>query len=319
MNRPRIAQPEETNGQRPLELLFAFAVGLCLLWVFWPSLGQMAVRWIRDVEYSHGFMVPLFSVYVLWARRGMLGSEPVQSSWWGLLILAAGLALRFAGTYSFFDWLTAASIVPSLAGLVVLAGGWRALHWSWPALAFLLFMIPVPYRVEVALAQPLQRVAAVSSTYVLQTLGFMAISEGNVIRLGDTRIGVVEACSGLSMLLIFFALATAVTLVVKRPWPEKAVIMISALPVAIIANVIRITATGILHKVAGPKMADLVFHDLAGWLMMPLALVLMWAELKLMSWVIAPTAKPQRGPIPLAIREGKDGRNAASLIIGAKA
>src|SRR5207253_599308 len=95
-------------------------------------------------------------------------------------------------------------------------GGWRALHWARPSLAFLLFMIPLPYRVEVALAQPLQRVATVSSTYVLQTLGFMSFSEGNVIRLGETRIGVVEACSGLSMLLIFFALATAVCLVVKR-------------------------------------------------------------------------------------------------------
>ncbi len=308
----------ENTRHFPREVWAALAIGACVIWVCWPSLAQMAERWIKDAEYSHGYMVPLFSGYLLWARRGLLAHGKVNPSWWGVLILAGGLALRFAGTYTFFDWLSAAATVPTLAGVCVLVGGWQALRWSWPALAFLLFMIPLPYRVEVALAQPLQRVATVSSTYVLQTLGFMSFSEGNVIRLGETRIGVVEACSGLSMLLIFFALATAVCLVVKRPWPEKAVIMISALPVAIIANVIRITVTGMLHKVAGPRLADLVFHDLAGWLMMPLALAMLWGELKLMSWVFPPAAQPKRGPSRLALRDIKPTRSAAVTPVVAK-
>src|SRR5206468_3303453 len=102
------------------------------------------------------------------------------------------------GTYLFFDWLAAMALLPCVAGLVLLAAGWRALRWAWPAILFLGFMVPLPHRVEVALAHPLQRVATAASTYALQTLGFVAFSEGNVIRLGQVRIGVVEACSGLS-------------------------------------------------------------------------------------------------------------------------
>lgn len=238
----------------------------------------------------------------------MLDPGKLTPSWWGLALLAGGLALRFAGTLTYFDWLSAAAIIPCLAGMVILAGGWTAFRWAWPALGFLVFMIPLPYRIEVALAQPLQRVATVTSTYALQTFGFPAFAEGNVIRMGDTRIGVVEACSGLSMLLIFFALATAVVLVVQRHWLDKIIILLSAVPVAIVANVIRITVTGMLYQVAGPRLAELVFHDLAGWLMMPLALALLWAELRLLDWVLVPTAAVKRGPTNAPARGRGPGR-----------
>jgi exosortase len=208
-----------------------------------------------------------------------------------MVLLLAGLALRFAGTFAFFDWLAAAALIPCLAGVVVLVGGWRALRWAWPALAFLVFMIPLPFRVEVAVAHPLQRVATKASTYVLQTLGFMAFAEGNVIRMGEVRLNVVEACSGLSMLVIFFALSTAVTLLVNRPWYEKLVIIVSAVPIALMSNITRIVVTGIMHKTVGQEWADFVFHDLAGWLMMPLALGMLWVELRLLAWVFIPRDK----------------------------
>jgi exosortase len=216
---------------------------------------------------------------------------PNSASWWGLLLLLLALTIRFVGTYLYLDWLGAISLLPCMAAILLLAGGVPALRWAWPAVLFLIFMIPLPYQAEVALAHPLQRLATKASTYALQTLGFISFSEGNVIRMGQIRIGVVEACSGLSMLVIFFALSAAVVLVVRRPWYEKVLIFFSAIPIAIVANVLRITVTGILHKTVGHQLADLVFHDLAGWLMMPLALGLLWCELRLLAWVIVPTAK----------------------------
>jgi exosortase len=314
----QIARESTVFHRWPRDIWLVFCVGVCLLWVFLPTLRTIADRWTKDVEYSHGYLVPIFSAYLLWSRRGLINSQDVQPSWWGLAILAAGLVMRFVGTYTFFDWLSAAALIPCLAGLFVLACGWPGLQWAWPALVFLLFMIPLPYRFEVSLAQPLQRAATVTSTYTLQTLGFIAFAEGNVIRLGPIRIGVVEACSGLSMLLIFFALSTAVVMVVLRPWPEKVVILLSALPVALFANVVRITATAILHKTAGPKLADLVFHDLAGWLMMPLALALLWAELILMSWILVPTANNRRGTVQNARHNEKLGRHSTRTISKAK-
>ena len=289
------AVPADRSRSLPLRSLLPLAgLALCLAWVYWPSLTGLASRW-GDAEYSHGYLVPVFSLYLLWSRRGMLPAEPLRPSWWGLPVLAAGLALRFAGTYAFFDW---------LAAVALLAGGGRALRWSWPAIAFLVFMIPLPHRLETGLAQPLQHIATTASTYALQTLGFAAFAEGNVIRMGEVRIGVVEACSGLSMLIIFFALATAVILVVRRPPLDKALIFASALPIAVAANLIRITVTGVLHKVAGSRLADLVFHDLAGWLMMPLALGLLWVELRLLAWVLVPRAASKPLAMSPAGRKG---------------
>jgi exosortase len=161
----------------------------------------------------------------------------------------------------------------------------------------------------VALTDPLQRIATLASTFALQTIGLPALADGNVILLNDVELGIVEACSGLRMLVIFFALSTAVVLVIKRrPW-EKALLVASAVPIALVANVTRITVTGVLHETAGREIADAVFHDLAGWLMMPLALGLLWVELKLLSRLLLDTAPgpvrlgfgiPRRGAVPVA-------------------
>jgi exosortase/archaeosortase family protein len=101
------------------------------------------------------------------------------------------------------------------------------------------------------------------------------------------------------MLVTFFALATAVAFVIRRPLWEKVVVVLSAAPVAVAANVVRITATGVLHRTAGSRVANAVFHDLAGWLMMPLALGLLWAELEFLACLFV---RPEPiGSAPLAV------------------
>jgi exosortase len=157
-------------------------------------------------------------------------------------------------------------------------------------------MVPLPYSLEQALREPLRRIGTHAGTYVLQTLGFAAISEGNVIVIEDTRVGVEEACSGLRMLMIFFALSTAVALLSKRVLWERVLIVLSAVPIALVANITRISATAILHRTAGPEIANMVFHDLAGWLMMPVALLLLWLEL----WILGTLFLPEpKWPMPM--------------------
>jgi exosortase/archaeosortase family protein len=107
--------------------------------------------------------------------------------------------------------------------------------------------------------------------------------------LNEARIGVVEACSGLSMLITFIALSTASALVVKRPLLDRIVLVVSSVPVALLANIIRITVTGILHDTVGGHAADTFYHDLAGWLMIPLALVLYWLEIWVLSHILIET------------------------------
>lgn len=267
------------------------ALGGLVLWAYWPTLGVLGHKWLHDPQYSHGYLVPGFAVLLLWLRRSHLAGVHLRPSWWGVPLLLGGVLLRLAGAYLYFDWLDAVSLVPSLAGLFVLLGGWPALRWSWPALAFLLFMIPLPFRIETALAHPLQRIATKVSTYVMQTLGLPALAEGNTILLNRGRIGIVEACNGLSMMMVFFAISTAVALLINRPLLDKVVIVASAAPIAVIANVARIAATGAAHEFLSPEAANAIFHDWAGWLMMPLALGLLWLELWILSRLLAEPAK----------------------------
>jgi exosortase len=277
----------------------SLAVGVvcaALFWALWPTtLRIMAGRWQSDPQYTHGYLVPLFALFLLWERRELAGRGPLSPSVLGLPLLLAGLGMHFLGLYIYSDFVAMLALLPCVAAVFLLTGGWAALRWAWPAVAFLVFMIPLPYRLEVSLAHPLQAVATTCSTHLLQTLGIAAFAEGNVIRMSKTQpIGVAEACSGLSMLVIFFALCTALVLVIRRPLYQKIIVIASAVPIAIAANVIRITATGILYKTAGQRLADLVFHSLAGWLMMPLALGMLWLELRILSWVFIQVEPPKR-------------------------
>jgi exosortase len=269
-----------------------------VLWAHWSSLRDVVACWAHDPQYSHGYLVPLFALALLWLRRAMR-PRLCQPSWWGLAVLASGLGLRLFGTYFYFIWLEQLSLLPTLAGLFLLIGGVQALRWAWPAVAFLGFMIPLPYNLSVKLTGPLQQLATVVCTFLLQTLGVPAVAEGNVIQLSEVQIGIVEACSGLRMLVIFFALSTAVALVVRRPLWERLVVAGSAIPIALVSNVIRITVTGLLHELVSSDFANMVFHDLAGWLMMPLALGMLWLELTLIGRLLIEAPRlPARQELP---------------------
>jgi exosortase len=283
--------------ERSARLATLLLLGVCVLWAQWPALCAMAQRWSSDPRYAHGYFVPVFALALLRMRRDRPGGIRSSPSAWGLALLGLGGLVQLAGGYSRIESLEALALLPDLAGIALLLGGWRSVLWAWPSIAFLAFMIPLPWRVENALGPPLQFVATTASTYLLQTLGFMAFAEGFVIQLNDARIGVVEACSGLSMLITFLALSTAAALVVKeRPWTDRIVLVLSAIPVALVANIVRIVLTGTLHETVGGHAASTFYHDLAGWIMMPLALVLYWLELAVLSRLLIPVEQHQALP-----------------------
>ena len=258
------------------------AFAAVLAWVFWPAFVEMADKWVSDPQYSHGYLVPVFSVgYLVW-RRKELKLAHCRVDWRGLALVAAGSAAYVAGAYLYLDALAGGAFLVALAGVALLLGGPAALRWAGPAVAFLAFMLPLPFAVETALAGPLRRAATLGSTWVLQTLGFPAVSEGNVIVLEHGRVAVVEACSGLSMLMIFLAISTGMAMVIRRPLVDKLVVVLSAVPVAVAANVVRISGNGVGIELWDAETAHQVFHDQGGWLMMPLAVCILWVELWLL-------------------------------------
>ena len=257
-------------------------LGLCIVWALWPNLISMYRKWLRDPRYSHGILVPFFAA-VLWKLRMPKTNPALQANWWGFALILTGSLVQLAGSFVFIEWLETFSVVIYAAGLVTFWGGTKVLRWAWAPLAYLIFMIPLPYRIETAMGWPLQRTATVASTYLLQTMGLSAGAEGNTIVLPGGRIGVVEACNGLGILFTFLATASAVALSIDRPVWQKWLVVASGGPIALMANVTRITLTGYLHETAGGPVADMVYHDLAGWLMMPFALLMLWAELSFAS------------------------------------
>ncbi len=251
-------------------------LGACV-WSYWTTLADVAERWISDPQYSHGWLVPLVSAYLLFHRRRMIPAEGFTPRWWGVGVVLLGLIARGLAVAFYLPWLDAGSLVLVAGGLACTLGGWRAFAWAWPAVGFLGFMIPLPYRLQTMLGGTLQSLATWASTYLLQTVGVPAVAEGNVIALSQTRIGVVEACNGLSMLVTFFALAAAFALLIRRHWAYRVVFVLAAAPVAVATNVIRITVTGLLYEANQSDLARVVFHDVAGWLMMPLGAGMLFA------------------------------------------
>lgn len=291
-------------------LLGTAALGLSFLvllgWAYGPTLALLHDRWAYDPRYAHGYLVPAFALFLLWRRRAVLAqaarTSPAQV-WAGVGVLALGGLAMTLGAFLYNDWLVAMSLLVDLVGLAVFLWGWLGLRWAGPAIAFLIFMVPLPYRLEIALGWPLQRIAATTSAYLLQGVGLLAFAEGNVIVTEHGNLGVVEACSGLSMMMLFVALSVGVAILARRPALDRFLVILSAVPIALVVNILRITVTGVLGDLVGPEIAGAVYHDLAGWLMMPVALLLMWLELWVIDhlWVTLPPieALAAGGPGPI--------------------
>ena len=248
----------------------------------WRSWQWMFEIWMTNPDNSHGLLVPIFSAWLLYLRRPIrpANSTPITTVAFslGVALILAAMAVHCSGIYCRMISVSAVSVLPCLAGIVLCCGGWPAARWAWPSVLFLVFMIPLPQSIGIQLGGTLQHVATIGSTYLLQLIGMPAVSEGNVIFLTKANLGVAEACSGIRMLMSFFALTTALCFLFERAAWEKALFWLSAPFIAVAANVLRITATGIAYEMGSDHLAELIFHDLAGWLMMPVGLALLGVE-----------------------------------------
>jgi exosortase len=254
-----------------------------LAWAYAPSFATLIDRWRRDDNYSHGFFVLPIAALILWQRRGRFDARMIAPRWWGVLPLVALLVAR-AWLFERNDqWFESASIPLAAASVVLALGGWRLLGWAWPAIAFSCFMIPLPSRFNTAMAGPLQTLATLGSVTLLQATGLPVIAEGNVIVVGGERLEVARACNGLSMLLSFATLITAMVVLVARPLRERIALLLSIVPVALLCNILRIAVTAWATHLTGHAVESV--HDWAGLAMMPVALALMWLEVRILSWV----------------------------------
>lgn len=262
-------------------VLTAFTV-----YAYLNTLYRVSLNWWSP-QYSHGYFIPVIAAFLLWMRREPFRDVPMWQRWVGVGIVLLGVAMRSFGARNVIFFLDNISFVPCIVGLFVVVGGLPTLRWAAPAIVFLGFMYPLPRLLEEKIMHPLQSVATLVSVLLLRTLGIFAYQEGNTINLAERKMGVVEQCSGLRMLTIFAALSFAVALAMRtRPWWERVIIVLSAFPVAVAVNVIRITVIAILYNLNMNTFADEVFHTIGGYIMMPLALGLLFLETQILSRIV---------------------------------
>jgi len=278
-----------------------------LIYSYGPGLLNAQSSW-SNPQYSHGWIVPLFSVALLFWWRRPVDAVATSARIAGLALLVASFVLRLAAARYRIVTIDMYTFVPALMGVFLLIGGWSMFRWAWAPIAFLIFMYPLPDEATRYLLGPLQTLATIVSTYALQTIGLDAFREGNQIVVGDMHLGVVDACSGLRMLTIFVALSVALVMLGDREWWENLAILASAIPIALIVNSIRITVTGLLYQVASSELAEMVFHDLAGWVMMPMALGMLFLLQQILARLVVTedttvaTLAPQRAAAAAAAR-----------------
>lgn len=273
-----VMQASERSSQngRAWPIIAGILAIVAVVWAYWPTLAEMVHKWNTQPDYSHGFLVLPLALFFLWSRRDSFPVAEVAPSILGLLVLAVAVILRIlAGRYYLLP-LDGWTLPITILGTVWLLYGTAVTKWSWPAIVFIWFMVPIPYSAEHWLRVPLQAVATNLGTMSLVMLGQPALAEGNVIYLGDHTLFVEEACSGMRIFIGIFALAFAFVLFSKWNWWQKALVLLATLPVAIVANVTRIVITGLLYQYVSTDVGQKFSHDVAGFVMIPLAAALLW-------------------------------------------
>jgi len=235
-----------------------------LIYSYWPGLLNARASW-DNPQYQHGWIVPAVNLVMLAIGRSSLGNVPLGSVTWsariaGAGLLAGSLALRLFVANFRIVTIDMYTFVPALAGVFLLAGGWKMFQFAWKPIFLTIFMFPLPDEAQRYITGPLQLFNTTTSTILLQTLGFDAVQEGNLVRLGGGHVmNVVDACAGLKMLTTFVWLCACFMAFGGMNWWENIVIGASSIPIAILANTLRITTAGVLYNVA-PAYAG-HFHD----------------------------------------------------------
>lgn len=256
----------------------AIIAGL-LYYLFREEVNGIVYRWVNDSSWSHGFLIPLFSLYFLNQHKNEILSIEPKRSWLGLVFLLM-LIVFYPLNYVYIrvDYAKPLTVVACIGSIVLFLGGWKLVRYTWLSVLYLVFAVPLPPRLYKELTIPMRQLAAQAATALLNLLqGLEATASGvviNVIHKGvplDPPLDVAEACSGMRLLMAFLALGVAMAYLHWRPWWQRVVLLCSTIPIAILCNVVRVTITGFIYVLWDPEYAQGIYHDMLGMLMLPLA------------------------------------------------
>lgn len=277
-----VALPQTWGALIPPAARLRIAIVAALLaFVYWgPIRGTLVGRWLSDGNWSHGWLIPVFSLYFLASRRDRLFRSRPRPNYLGALILAFSLAVYFVSAWRLrMGYPQALSIVGAIFGLTLLMGGWGVIRIAWFPILFLLLAIPLPAWLYADLTMPLQRLHSSIAAAVMPLFapGLHTSAQGVVIdymmpSLSPGHLNVEEACSGMRLMMAFVALGVAIAYLEERPLWQRLIMVVSCVPVALFCNAFRVTTTGLLHVHGRPDLARGTPHQLLGILTLLIAL-----------------------------------------------
>jgi exosortase D (VPLPA-CTERM-specific) len=267
------------------------AVSAALLGVlFWDALGNLWVRWGEQQELSHSYFIPFISIWLVWTNRKAIASSVGSPSWIGVALLLAAGFLLVLGKLTFAYIFQHIALILAIAGLTAGLGGMSLLRVTAAPIAFLLFAVPPPYWVITVLSWNFQQISSVIGVWMIELMNIPVYLSGNIIDLGEYKLQVAEACSGLRYLFPFLSLGVMAAYIYRGPLWQKATIVAATLPITIIMNSFRIAVTGALVAVYGPKHAEGALHFFEGWVVFMICLVALFGVI----WVLGLVSKPRR-------------------------
>ena len=248
--------------------------------LYYGVAARLVHDWIHDDNYSHGFLIVPLALFFVWERRSVLARTPARPSAFGLVIVVGSLLVMAAGLLGAELFLTRISLIGCVAGMVLFLFGWRYLRLLAFPLAFLLLMIPLPTIIFNQIALPLQFLASRVGEAGISAFGIPVLREGNVIVLANTSLEVAEACSGIRSLISLLTLGIVLGYFTDpRTWMRTTIALLTV-PIAVVANGLRVAGTGIAAHFYGDQAAQGFLHEFSGWLVFVVAFGLLFAALK---------------------------------------
>lgn len=253
-------------------------------WIFREEINGIVRQWVTNPSWSHGFLIPVFSLYFLnQSKDEILAIKEPRPSWFvGLLCLLFFLVLYPVNIVMLkFMYGKPLIMIAVIGSAVLFIGGWKILKYTWLPVAYLFFAVPLPGRLYFQLTNPMRQLAAQVATLVLNLVPQLeATVQGSTIDVMyksvvmEPGLDVADACSGMRLLMAFVALGVAMAYLHWRPIWQRLVLLATTVPIAILCNIVRVTVTGFIYILGNPKYAQGIYHDMLGMLMLPLAFVL---------------------------------------------
>ncbi|MBF6650518.1 VPLPA-CTERM-specific exosortase XrtD [Methylobacter sp. BlB1] len=262
--------------------LISFAL-LLLLTAFAGGLQELLVRWEKQEEYSHGYMLPLITLYFIWQRRNLIQQSDFSPSWVGFGIVLLALAVFMVGEISALFILIQYAFIAVLIGIALSIMGWPAVKPVIVPILLLAFAIPLPYFLEASLSANLQLLSSKLGVYFIRWCQIPVYLEGNIIDLGGYKLQVVEACSGLRYLFPLMSLGFICAYMYNTVFWKRALVFLSTIPITLFMNSFRIAVIGVLVDNWGSSMAEGFLHDFEGWVVFMACLGILVAEMILLS------------------------------------